>query len=97
MNVHARSVGGSLTEYAFQSMVNIWRSTAASDSTIRKSSDALLLRRSDAEVSQDRDSGVDRVRSVQQPVAFAVSFFVRSKVKSIAHGRPVNSSPSCEG
>ena len=33
--------------------------TAASDSTIRKSSDALLLRCSDAEVSQDRASGVD--------------------------------------
>ena len=32
---------------------------AASDSTIRKSSDALLLRCSDAEVSQDRASGVD--------------------------------------
>ena len=33
--------------------------TAASDSTIRKSSDALLLRCSDAEVGQDRASGVD--------------------------------------
>ena len=33
--------------------------TAASDSTIRKSSNALLLRCSDAEVGQDRASGVD--------------------------------------
>ena len=33
--------------------------TAASDSTIRKSPDALLLRCSDAEVGQDRASGVD--------------------------------------
>ena len=34
--------------------------TAASDLTIRKSSDALLLRCSDAEVGQDRASGLDR-------------------------------------
>ena len=34
--------------------------TAASDSTIRKSSAALVLRCSDAEVGQDRASGFDR-------------------------------------
>ena len=38
----------------------VWGSTAASDSAIRKSSDALLLRCSDAEVGQDRASGLDR-------------------------------------
>ena len=38
----------------------VWGATAASDSAIRKSSDALLLRCSDAEVGQDRASGVER-------------------------------------